>query len=296
MFDYTICITGHTGYIGSHFVEYLTRLGHVPFLVGRKGSKTEPVKGCINSQMWRDARELSIQLKDIEKPVFVNLAGLFVSNHKTSNFGELVKSNFAYPLLIFEAISELEAPKIINVGTSWEFSDRGVKRPFNLYAQLKGSNSDVCDWYTREFKFRTINLKLNDTFGGKDPRKKLMPYLKDCISRKIKPDLGFSKQKLDFLYIINVCDGLLFAVNRVMSFKAGTNETSFLFSGEALSLEELIVKINSKCDYILSPSYQGDYPKDKELRDVWVEAPTLTGWKPPISLDMGLSKYFGDID
>lgn len=294
MSNFTICVTGFTGYIGSHFVSFLKLRGFSPFLIGRKATQTTaiPTLGCRVARPWTTESELQRQLMDLENPVIVNLAGCFASDHKAANFSALVDSNFGYSSSIIEAISDLPEAKMVNIGTSWEFDDIGSKSPTNLYAQLKACTASVADWYALHHDIRTINLKLNDTFGGQDNRAKLMPILKSNYMNGTVAELKFSSQLINLLHITDVCEGLLHAAQRTFELSPQTSETAFLFGKESVTLLELVRRINALGSNVMRVNFQGDYPAEQRLREIWQEAPLLEGWQPKLDLNQALSDYF----
>ena len=292
MADFTICLTGHTGYVGSHFIDFLIKSGRRPFIIGRQNSKIEPITGCSTAEIWENSTDLTKQLSVLKNPIIINIAGYFASDHKSVNLKNLIDSNFNYPLTIMEAISDIRDPKIVNIGTNWEFDEIGDHEPANLYAQLKACNADVSEWYVKNYGFKVIHLKLNDTFGGKDNRTKLMPLLKSHYKNRTVAELNFSSQIINLLHISDVCHGLLWAAKRTNGFLPGTSETAFLLAKENVSLLELVKKINNLAPEKLYANFQGDYPDHKSLRTIWNEAPLLAGWHQVMELDQALKNYF----
>ena len=290
--NFTICLTGHSGYIGSHFIEFLKQRGFTPFLIGREAAPTQSILGCKVAKPWKSIVDLKRQLQDLDTPIIINIAGFFASNHKTANFSELVESNFGYPISIMEAVSDISEAKMVNIGTSWEFDDLGNKFPSNLYAQLKACNSSVADWYASHHDIRTINLKLNDTFGGNDNRSKLMPMLKSHYTKGTIAKLNYSSQLINLLHISDVCEGLLSAARRTFSLSPHSSETAFLYAKETVSLKELVHRINSSATNTLQVHFKGEQPSGHRLREIWRDAPRLKGWQPKLDLNQALSEYF----
>ena len=288
----TICLTGHTGYIGTHFVNFLSQQGHSPFLIGRKGVPTKPVPNCKVTTLWNSTTQLKNQLLELEDPVIINIAGLFASDHKSAEYMEFVDANFCYSLSIMEAISDHPHAKIVNIGSSWEYDDLGNNVPENLYAQLKACNSNVAEWYAINHDIRTINLKLNDTFGGDDNRAKLMPIIKTHYMNGTVAQLRFSAQLINLLHISDVCEGLLSAAYRTYVLPPNTSETAFLYAKETLSLSNLIRRINTLGSKSLRVQFQAEYPSECGLRGVWDQAPLLQGWQPKMNLNQSLQSYF----
>ena len=292
--DCTLCVTGYGGYIGRHLVQALITAGLKPVLIGRPHLSLPLIEGTSSVPTWNNARELAAYLKKLDNAVLLNLAGYFASNHSPENIGALVSGNLQFPLEIFEALSISGHSQIVNIGTSWEYSDCGKKDPSNLYANLKASNADHLRWYAQNFSLRAINLKLNDTYGGNDTRKKLLPYLKKSWRDRKAAKLRSASQEINLLYITDVIRGILHAAKQTFSLESHREVTAFLLGDYTLTVGELINTINQKTTPNLIVQFNED-PKLKSVRrGVWEDAPRLKGWEPQFSLQNGLKSYFTD--
>ncbi|MDA8984141.1 NAD(P)-dependent oxidoreductase, partial [Planktomarina temperata] len=250
--------------------------------------------GTSSVQIWNDARELAGQLEKLDNPVLLNLAGHFISSHSPENISALVSGNLQFPIEIFEALSLSGHSRIVNIGTSWEYSDDGKKEPANLYASLKASNAEHLKWYAQNFPLRAINLKLNDTFGGSDNRKKLLPYLKQSWRDGEPAELRSSSQLINLLHINDVMGGILHAAEQTLSLDSHEELTAFLLGNYTVSIGEVIDTINQKIIPDLNVRFV-ENPQSKSVqRGVWESAPRLTGWTPQLTLQHGLKIYFMD--
>ena len=193
---------------------------------------------------------------------------------------------------MFGTLSKIDNPRVVNIGTSWEYSDTGLKSSSNLYSELKSSNASALDWYTNNYGFRSINLKLNDTFGGDDNRKKLMPLLKDCHFKKIITELNYASQKINLLHIKDVCAGILHAAKLTLNLNIAEIQTAFLLGDETITLCNLRKEIEIIVGSKLNVQFLNEIPNNKSLRQVWENAPRLKNWKPKLSLTQGLQDYF----
>ncbi|MEL7282570.1 MAG: NAD(P)-dependent oxidoreductase [Pseudomonadota bacterium] len=291
----TLCLTGFSGYVGKHLVSTLVDAGVRPFLIGRPGHTLEPMAGADVAVRWDSSQELATQLAQLVNPVVLNIAGHFVSRHSSSDIPPLVAGNLEFPIKIFEAVALSRTTRIVNVGTSWEYSDQGSPEPANLYAQLKASNAAALEWYARQFEFQALNVKLNDTYGGNDTRAKLMPLLHACATDGQPAALNAWAQRLNLLHIVDVQEGLLAAVIHTASITPGTVQTAFLLGDETVTVGALMERIQAGPAPLLSFSFKDTRLENPELRDVWAAAPQLPNWRPRISLEVGLDDYFGSI-
>lgn len=290
--EITLCLTGFSGYIGRHLLETLRGTGIKPFLIPRPGIELPSMPGVYVAELWNHPEKLAEQLAQLKNVVILNIAGHFVSCHKASDINSLVSGNLVFPLLIFEALKLSNHSRIVNIGTSWEYSDNGRREPTNLYAHLKADNSRILEWYAQESPLRAINLKLNDTYGGNDTRSKLLPLLKNCWLTKKKAQLKSGVQQLNILHIVDVQEGLLAAALHTSDLLPNEVRTAFLLSDETITVDSLIARLQYQIAPGLSVSFEETSDANQKLRGVWEGAPRLPKWNPRISLDEGLRDYF----
>lgn len=288
----TICVTGFSGYVGRHLLETLQTAGIRPFLIARPGVMVPASPVADSAAPWRDAAELAEQIKRLDNPVILNLAGHFVGSHTAADIPKLVSGNLEFPLLIFEALKLSSHCRIVNVGTSWEYSDSGEEEPVNLYAQLKAANARCLELYARQSPLQAVNLKLNDTYGGSDTRAKLLPLLKGCWINRKDAQLRAWAQPINLLHITDVQEALFGAALYTLEIPPHEVRTAFLLGGETIPLGILAERLNNLLAPYLSVRFEEMARENRALRGVWEDAPRLPNWAPRISLDEGLTDYF----
>jgi len=289
----TIGITGYSGYIGQHLVKSLKNAGCNILLIPRLGTKKTTNSSGLLECEWNTPTDLANQLKSIENLVLVNLAGFFINNHSHNDLPKLIDANLNYPLNIFEALVNSPHKNIINIGTSWEYTDTGIPNPYNLYANLKAANASALKWYASRYPICVTNLKLNDTYGGLDTRPKLMPLLKNKIENMEVVTLRNASQKINLLHITDVIEGISSAILENTRLQSHSTHTAFLLASETTTLSALIKKINVDLGIKLDALFE-NYNEDlQDLRGIWETAPMLKNWSPRISLNNGLHNYLG---
>jgi nucleoside-diphosphate-sugar epimerase len=290
--DSTICLTGFTGYVGRHLLNSLIAAGIRPFLIPRRGSSGVSTQGADCATAWTHAGELAEQLGRFKDPVVINLAGHFISAHQPTDIEPLVAGNLGFPVMILDALVAAGHRRIVNVGTTWEFSDTGAPVPRNLYGQLKATNAQTLEWYATRAPLQAINLKLNDTFGGEDPRAKLLPLLKRHWIEGKPLQLRSWAQLINLLHITDVQDGLLAAAERTALLAPHTVETALLLAEETTRLGEIVDRLTNEIAPGLAVDFSDRSPENAALSGVWTSGPRLKNWSPRVSLEAGLRDYF----
>ncbi|WP_299372126.1 NAD(P)-dependent oxidoreductase [uncultured Tateyamaria sp.] len=292
---HTLCVTGHGGYVGRHLVAALIDAGHRPFLIGRPQVEQTPIAGADMARPWTNAADLGAQLANLTQPIILSIAGHFVSRHSATDIPALVAGNLEFPLTIFEAACHAGQARIVNIGTSWEYSDKGAATPANLYAELKAANAAALSYYARTETCAGINLKLNDTFGGDDTRGKLLGAMRAAWRDGREMALRARAQPINLLYISDVIEGILAAAARTASLTQGTVETAFLLHDETTTVGAVADRV-AQVAPAFACRFEDTRPDTPGLRGIWPDAPRLAGWSSRVPLDDGLRAYFSRKD
>lgn len=287
-----VCLTGSSGFVGRNVLRALENADFPHALIPRPG-QVHPDPGRANILEWQSSEELADRLQGLKDVVVLNVAGHFVSNHLPRDVSPLISGNLEFPLQIFEALQLSGHTRIVNIGTSWEYSDKGESTPANLYAQLKASNAQTLEWYAARGQLQAINLKLNDTYGGDDSRAKLLPMLKEKAQNGDIAKLRAKAQRFNLLHLTDVVEGLLAAAAETKDLAKGTCRTAFLLAEETATIGELTDRISNLPSSRLTAEFEDTRSHNPNLRDVWTKAPKLASWKPRVSLQDGIENYFG---
>lgn len=289
--EYTLCLTGTSGYIGQHLLNVLKEKGYTFRQIGR--SKIQDQQALTSNEIvWSNIDELRQKITVLNKPILINIAGYFVGKHQAHDIEALCEGNIKFPLQMYEAFAKAGCKEILNIGTSWEYDSMGKRNPENLYAALKTANANLLDWFSREYSIKVINLKLNDTYGGNDTRKKLLPLLKKARNEGSKLELGYGSQEINLLNIEDVCEGIISALRALILQKANAQCDMFLLSDETVTLSKLIEISNEVSEKKIEVSFRYASDENGNLRSVWREAPLVPNWRPKVKLKNGLRKYY----
>lgn len=285
-------VTGSTGYIGSHLVDSLMSHNLPVVIIPRKGVEPPRVSLPAKSlKRWNSVSDLTAQLQRFDQKILINLAGHFVANHQSLDIEALLTGNLVHPVEMFEAFASSGCVGIVNIGTSWEYDRDGSERPKNLYAAMKRANSKIFEWYVSNRLFVGLELKLNDTFGGMDRRRKLMPLIKASLETGEKLQLRSRLQKMNLLYIEDVITGIMSATCHLLEYQNQDLPQFSLFADETVTIEQLVVRIEEitgKQDLLCLPSKE---VSEDPFKEICYQRPGPPGWSPQVSLNKGLSQY-----
>jgi nucleoside-diphosphate-sugar epimerase len=189
-----------------------------------------------------------------------------------------------------EAMAANSVTKIINVGTSWQHYEDDDYNPVNLYAATKQAFRAMLKYYIEVFGFRVINLELFDTYGPNDQRGKLFALLDNL--RKGGDTIGMSPgaQRLDPIYIDDVTEAFIIALERLESGSVSDEETYSVGSGRSIQLRELVKIYEDETGVTLNIEWGGRPYRTREVMQPWSRGVALPGWSPRTSLREGIRR------
>ena len=174
-----VLITGATGYIGSQLAKRLHAKGHEVSLIVRPNSDLAVLDTVLPSASLHyydgSYQSLFAALSTSQPDVVFHIASLFLAQHKPEDVARLVESNLNFPTQLLEAMSQLGMTQFINTGTSWQHYQNEGYNPVNLYAASKQAFEAMLAYYVEAKNFKSITLKLFDTYGPGDNRPHARP-------------------------------------------------------------------------------------------------------------------------
>ena len=290
----TALVTGATGFIGINLVQRLIERGWEVHILARYNS-TLPHSGVFAKIIRHtyDATTDSIyeSLVHSKPNIVFHLASKFKAEHITEDIGELVASNILFGTQLLEAMRISNSNvKIINTGTAWQHFNNEEYNPMSLYAATKQSFEAILEYYCDAHNFKAITLKLSDTYGPKDSRKKLVPLLEKADYNNERLRLSGGEQYIDLIYITDVIDGYLIAAERLMSNEIKGHEKYSLTSGAPIKVRQLVETYFRVIGRKLTVEWGAMPYRMREMMAPWKSNSVLENWSPKVSLESGLRK------
>lgn len=293
-----VLVTGATGFIGSRLVRLLAQDGWQVAAVVRPESNRSILAG-IDDVAWcpyaGNLRDLDAALRDTRPEVVIHLASRFLAAHTPADLDPLLDANVRFGLQLAESMSNAGCNRLVNAGTTWQHLHNAAYCPANLYAATKQAYESLFRYYVDASGLRVTTLKLSDTYGPGDTRRKLLPQLKERARSGEPIDLSPGEQSIDLVHVSDVADAFLLAATRLLEGAGEPPIQDFaVTSGQPLSLRALVARIERVLGRPLPVRWGARPYRPREVMTPWTAGTSLPGWHPRVDLDIGLADYFND--
>ena len=263
-----ILITGATGFVGKNLIKQLQRHHNIYILVRPQSDYKEL---CVEHiyVFEDDIEHLAGYLKEEKIDGVIHLASLYITQHNSSQIKDLVLSNIYLGTAILEAAVNGGVKWFLNTGTIWQnynSSDYEDKyNPVNLYAATKQAFMTMAKYYTETSDIRFCTLKLCDTYGPGDTRRKVMSLFEEIAKSGSTLDMSPGEQKLDLLHIDDVVKGFETLANLLNDKETDLRDEYVLSSGKQISLRELAAQYEKEHNVKLNINWGGRPYRKREV-------------------------------
>lgn len=288
-----ILVTGATGYLGSRLVRKLYEQGYEVHILTRVQSSLALLGDSADKvtvhHIVNNYQHMQTILATIKPQAIFHLAALFLGSHRPEETVALIDSNLRFLVEVLEPAVQVGCKYLINTGTAWQHYKGAPYRPVNLYAATKEAAEKIIDYYVDARDLRTISLHLSDTYGPDDPRPKIIPTLLNLVRNGGHLDMSPGEQKFDFVYVDDVVNAYLVAFEHLMKSEISLHEKFGIFTGQSVSLRELVACLERVFDVHLDISWSNRPYRDREIMDPSNLTP-LPGWHAHVVLEQGLHR------
>lgn len=270
-----ILITGATGFVGTNLIREMNPLHTIHALVRPSTDLSKVNTGRVFVfEDNIDALATYIKTNGIEG--IIHLASLYIAEHKPDQIKDLVLSNVYLGTAVLEASVKANVKWFINTGTIWQnFNVPPLSMeycPVNLYAASKQAFVDMAKYYTETSDLKFCTLKLCDTYGPGDPRKKLYALLERIAQTGETLQMSPGEQKLDMIPISQVVSGFCLLAKK-MSAGEHTEKEYVLTSGKQLTLKEIAAIYEKEHNVQLHIEWGGRPYRSREVMNPYIGNP-----------------------
>ncbi|HEX8303048.1 NAD(P)-dependent oxidoreductase [Sphingomonas sp.] len=284
-------LTGATGFIGGQLTKKLVECGWTVHAIVRPGSDTAELAGHAKVHLHDGTTQGMIDIVRVAKPeVVFHLASLFLADHKPDQVEALVRSNVLFPAQLLEAMVQCGVTRLVNTGTGWQHYRGPEYDPVNLYSATKEAFEDIALYYHDAKKISAITLKLFDTYGRGDPRRKLLAILIDAARTGEPLAMSPGDQVIDLTHVSDVIAAFLIAADRLLATDNSLWE-SFFVSSDRMTVKQLVALTGKALGADIAASFGGRPYREREVMTlVDTKGRTPPGWSPARDLMEGIAE------
>ena len=303
-----ILVTGAGGFIGSHLVEELVKIGaQVKAFVHYNSRNDWGMLELLPREIFKEVEVIAGDIQDVfftkravkECEVVFHLAALIGIPYSYIAPQSYIDVNVQGTLNILQACLDENVEKIVHTSTSEIYGtakyvpidENHPINPQSPYAASKVAADKLAETYYLSFGLPVAIIRPFNTFGPRQSARAVIPTIISQALMNNRVKLGNLDPIRDLTYVKDTVYGFLAVENTKESVGNVTN----IGTGRGVAIGELI-KIISK---IIGKELQVEIKKNRlrpeksevmELICDYSKAKEITGWEPQYSLEEGLSE------
>ena len=216
------------------------------------------------------------------------------ANHQPEQITDLIQSNVLFGSQLLEAIQKTDlCCRFLNTGTSWQHYGDADYEPVNLYAATKQAFESIIDYYVSAHEFRALSLKLFDTYGPADPRRKVFHWFEVAETSPTPIPFSPGEQMMDLVYIDDIVRGFERAIALLQATETPGHERYVLSSPDRMTLRDVAKTYEQAVGRPLNMEWGGRPYRPREVMQPWRLGKRLPGWQPQVSLLDGIRRLRG---
>jgi nucleoside-diphosphate-sugar epimerase len=245
-------VTGATGFIGSNIINLLIKKKKKVYALIKSSSKKKiHKKKNLYFIYYKNFDEIETKLKNYKFSTFINCATYYSStNHDQIKIIKMIESNIIFGTLVFLAIKN-DIKKFINFGSMMEYTNYKIKRPLNFYGVTKKIYEEILNYFIDKKKIKYYNIKLYDTFGQDDKRKKLIPTIINNYNKNKITKINSENLQINIVSISSV----LKIINNIIFNKIKPG--SYCLFSKFNKIKKILEDVNKELDKKIIIQYEG---------------------------------------
>lgn len=288
-----ILLTGATGFIGKSLFKALTEMGHTVIALARNSSEVSFLENDKILFADQSLEDFKSNFKKYNFEGVIHLASLYLNQHLTEDIENLIDSNIMLGTKLLELSKINNVSWFINTGTLFQHYNNETYNPVNLYAATKQAFEDIAKYYIETSNINFVTLKLNDTYGPNDSRRKVFSLWSEYANSGLTLDMSPGEQTMELIYIEDVVNGFKTLVNLLESDKKRSycGKSFSLPSEEKMSLRKLATIFEEVSKKSLNINWGGVNYRPREVILPANIIKPLPGWEQKIYFKEGIKKF-----
>lgn len=276
-----ILVTGATGFVGRNLIKAMVSEHEIHILV--RPTTDFGFLGIKHAFVFKDnISDLGAYMKVHRIDGVIHLASLYIAEHKPEQIKDLVLSNVYLGTALLEACKMANIKWFLNTGSIWQNYNVQTHSddycPVNLYAATKQSFMTMAKYYTETCNISFCTLKLCDTYGPGDTRRKIFALFEEIARTGKLLDMSLGEQCIDIIHIDDVVDGFIHLATMLHNGETVRSEY-VLSSGHHIPLRHLAEDYAERHNCHLNINWGGRPYRQREVMIPYI-GHVLKGWTP----------------
>ena len=304
-----IFVTGGGGFIGSHLVERLVKLGHkvktiVPYNIDNSWGWIDSFSKDIKQNLEvvsGDICDPNLILKESKKTeIFFHFAALISIPYSYKSPQSYISTNINGTVNLLEAAKNNKTELFVQTSTSEvygsaQFVPITEEHPLSAqspYAATKIAGDQLALSYYKAFNLPSLILRPFNTYGPRQSLRAFIPSITtQIIESKNKIKLGNLEARRDFTYVSDTVNGYISAIGN----KKCIGETIQLGTGVDFSMQETLdeIKKQTNKNIVIVQDKERMRPIKSEVNRLISsnkKAKKILNWSPKYSGKQGFKK------
>jgi nucleoside-diphosphate-sugar epimerase len=281
-----ILITGCSGFLAFNFIKENYKIYNFYCIF----NKTKiPKKFYKISFVFKNNNINSLVkfIKKIKPDLTIHMATKYIKIDQIKSTKATVDANILFGSCLLQSLNYCGYKKIINFSSIWQnIENKNSYSPQNFYSSTKEAFEKILEYHVKKQNFKALTLKIYDTYGHNDTRKKVFQFVTKKIRNNEKIYLENKSRKISLVHYKDINSGIKVAINYILKKKFNYK----IFSLRASKIHKL-KKIIDTFMHINNLDYKINWVKNKNQIKLNQSFKNLPGWKPKISLKQGLQEF-----
>ena len=282
-----ILITGSTGFVGSNILNLLLKKNvYIYDVLRNKNKENKKIRDLKKNKnyspiFYKKFNDLERELKKIKIDIVINCATYYTGKNDIKNIENLVQTNIIFCSVILESLKN-KIKKFINFGSMMEYSHSNQFSPKNFYAITKYTFQKIEEFYKLNYKnIKFYDLKLYETYGDNDVRKKIIPTIIKSYSKNKSVKIVSKNLIMNFVHI----ESLVKVIYMIIFNKIKEGEYC-LKNNKFIKIQKLINTLNKK----LKKKIKVKYLSSKNISNSTKQLKNFPYWNDKKNLEEFLFK------
>jgi len=146
------------------------------------------------------------EIKNYAPDIIINCAASQILDDNLKSIEKLIYSNlYSQSGFLNAAKTQKNFIGFITFGSRWEYNQKGDYQPNSFYAATKHASDYLLQYFANK-QTTIVSLKIFDTYGENDNRKKILNLLLKSYKNQTTLKLSPGKQEIDLVNILDICE------------------------------------------------------------------------------------------